>query len=104
MHVHYCFTIFFTDLVTEIGTGDTADTGNDFETVVSPVSVEFGPGDEYKDVTVTIIEDDVIEGMEWFTVSLTELTVTDDGILSVPSSATVWILDQTSKVTFCLSP
>ncbi len=55
------------------------------------VSLFFRPGDEEKNLTISIYDDDIVEGLECFEVSIADPE--DDGDLRMPYCAIVNIKD-----------
>lgn len=84
----------------------TAEEGSDFEAAKG--TLVFGPGENSKNITITIIDDDIFELDEYFYVHLTGVR-TDDckeevstTTLGLPSKATITVLDDDYPGVFTL--
>ena len=63
-------------------------------TALTNAEASFSPGVDFDEVTIAITEDDIREDTETFTLSL---TAPSGGVIGDPSTATVFILDESCK-------
>ena len=71
----------------------TASSATDY-TALANAEASFSPGVVFDEVTIAITEDDIREDTETFMLSL---TAPDGGVIGDPSTATVFILDESCK-------